>query len=138
MSDCNVMPNASPLSDAKRDLLRKYMQQQEVTPSVSSAPVIPRRAPGSQPPLSFAQQQLWVHTQLTPNISVYNETLTVFKTGPLNMGALESAFGEIVRRHEAWRTTFSIVDGQPVQVIHPAVPVKLPVVDLRRLPKAER
>jgi len=42
-----------------------------------------------------------------------------------------------VRRHEALRTTFVMIDGQPSQVIAPAVSVSLPVVDLR-VPAAER
>ena len=137
MSDCNVAPNSSLLPEAKLDLLRKYLQEGSA-PSASNSPVIPRRVNGVPPPLSFAQQQLWVHTQFVPDISVYNETLTVFKAGPLNVSALERAFTEIVSRHEAWRTTFSMVDGQPVQVVHQASAVKLPVIDLRRLPKPER
>jgi hypothetical protein len=58
--------------------------------------------------------------------------------GPLDVAALEQGFSEIIRRHEAWRTTFEIVNGQPVQVIHKASRIKLTVVDLGGLPKAER
>src|SRR4029079_7504207 len=34
------------------------------------------------------------------------------------------------RRHEVLRTTFVTLDGQPVQVAHPAEAVTLPVFDL--------
>jgi Condensation domain len=45
---------------------------------------------------------------------------------------------EIVRRHEAWRTTFHEADGQPVAVVHDAQTVDLPVVDLSHLAVGER
>ena len=37
--------------------------------------------------------------------------------GPLDAAALAAGLAEIVRRHEALRTTFAEVDGEPVQVI---------------------
>ena len=56
--------------------------------------------------------------------------------GRLDVEALEQAFGEIVRRHEALRTTFSVVDEQPTQVIEDAAPVRLRRVDLSALSEA--
>jgi NRPS condensation-like uncharacterized protein len=50
--------------------------------------------------------------------------------GALDAAALETALGEIVRRHEALRTTFAEVDGSPVQVIAPFGGFALPVEDL--------
>jgi amino acid adenylation domain-containing protein len=58
--------------------------------------------------------------------------------GHLDVVALERSFNEIIRRHQAWRTSFPTLDGLPVQAIHPATKVSLPVEDLRYLPKAER
>ena len=58
--------------------------------------------------------------------------------GSLNVGALEQSLTEILRRHESLRTTFSMVDGEPVQVIAPAVEFSLAVVDLRDGPESER
>ena len=51
--------------------------------------------------------------------------------------ALEQSFAEIIRRHEALRTTFPIIDGQPVQQIE-AVDYHLPMVDLSPLPADQR
>src|SRR5260370_1528508 len=73
-----------------------------------------------------------------PIMPFYNECVTIRIPGPLDRAALEESFREIFRRHEAWRTSFSLVDGQPVQKIHPTLSITLPVVDLRHLPKAER
>ena len=40
--------------------------------------------------------------------ALYNEPLTVRHHGPLDVRVLEQALSEIVRRHEAWRTTFPV------------------------------
>ena len=70
---------------------------------------------------SFAQQRLWFLDQLEPANSLYNISRAIHLTGVLSVTALEMSFNEIVRRHEALRTTFEIIDGQPVQVISPTL-----------------
>ncbi|NER31402.1 MAG: non-ribosomal peptide synthetase, partial [Symploca sp. SIO1C4] len=70
-------------------------------------------------PLSFGQQRLWFLTQLEPRSSVYNIPLAYRLRGLLNVTVLEQSLREIVRRHSILRTTFTSVDGQPVQVISP-------------------
>lgn len=89
-------------------------------------------------PLSFAQQRLWFLDQLVSNNPFYNVPAAIPLRGSLNLAALEQTFNEIVRRHEALRTTFAMVADQPVQVIAPSLSVSIPVIDLRQLPKAER
>lgn len=89
-------------------------------------------------PLSFAQQRLWFIDRLDPGSSVYNFPAAVRLNGPLNVAALKQSLDEIVRRHEALRTTFAFVDGRPVQVIAPVLTLTLPIVDLQELPDTER
>ncbi|MBV8887999.1 MAG: amino acid adenylation domain-containing protein [Chroococcidiopsidaceae cyanobacterium CP_BM_RX_35] len=89
-------------------------------------------------PVSFAQQRLWFLEQLVPGNPFYNVPTAVLLTGSLNVAALEQTFNEIVRRHEALRTTFRIVEGEPVQVIAPSWHLPLSLVDLQELPEAER
>src|SRR5947209_9469788 len=123
-------------SDAKRQLLEKYLRGDlSVRREVSA---IPRRRPDEPIPLSSAQEQVWVHAQLAPHVPLYNEPVTVQYSGILNPQALEQAFNEILRRHEAWRTSFPVVDGRPIQKIHPVLTIKLPLVNLCHLPEAER
>ncbi|MCU0546656.1 MAG: condensation domain-containing protein [Oscillatoriaceae cyanobacterium Prado104] len=88
--------------------------------------------------LSFNQERLWFLEQLQPGTSVHN-ILHCFKlTGLLNTAALEQSLAEIARRHEILRTTFSIVDGQPIQVISPKIDLQLPLIDLQELPGQQR
>jgi len=93
---------------------------------------------GQPIPLSFAQQRLWFIDQWEPGSPAYNVPAAVRLRGSLNVAALRRGLAEIVRRHEVLRTTFATVEGRPVQVIAPARPVFLPVVDLRELSEAGR
>src|SRR5258708_11185957 len=70
-------------------------------------------------PTSFPQQRLWFLDQLEPGSPLYNVGHVTRMHGPLNPTALEKSLNEIVRRHEALRTTFNTVNDQPVQVIAP-------------------
>jgi amino acid adenylation domain-containing protein len=85
------------------------------------------------PPLSVAQEALWYQSCLAPNRVSYNETISIRKDGPFDVGSFRRAFNEIVRRHEAWRTTFDVIGGEPVQVVQPAPDFDLPVLDLSPL-----
>ncbi len=89
-------------------------------------------------PLSFGQEQLWILHQLASDTAVYNEPSTIRLPGNVNVAALEKALNEIVKRHEILRTTYKMVDGQPMQAIAPSLSLPLPVVDLRSLPTSER
>jgi len=89
-------------------------------------------------PLSFSQQQIWLQNQVAPQLPVYNEPFTIRLGGPIKVPALVQSFNDILRRHEALRTTFTTVDGQPVQVVSPFEPFNMPVVDLRHLQANER
>ncbi|HKG79175.1 MAG TPA: amino acid adenylation domain-containing protein, partial [Pyrinomonadaceae bacterium] len=67
--------------------------------------------------LSFAQQRLWFLNELEPESTAYNIVRALRLRGALNVAALEAALTEIVRRHEALRTSFAVEAEQPVQVI---------------------
>jgi amino acid adenylation domain-containing protein len=81
-------------------------------------------------PLSFAQERVWFIHQLNPTNLAYNFQSTFEFNGALDIDALERTLDEILRRHEAYRTTFPIVDGRPTQKIHPHERFTLPVIDL--------
>ena len=105
----------------------------------STAPAgIPRRANRATAPLSFAQQQIWLHAQLAPDVPLYNEPFTIRYRGPLEPAALTRALSDLIARHEAWRTVFAIEDGRAVQRVLPSSAVDVPFADLRELPADAR
>ena len=89
-------------------------------------------------PLSFGQLRLWLFDQLHPGSDAYNLPGALRLEGELDVRALASALTEVVRRHEALRTTFREVGRHPVQEISPPAPVPLPIADLSPLPSAMR
>jgi amino acid adenylation domain-containing protein len=100
---------------------------------------VPRRPPGLDPvPASFAQERLWFLDRLMPGSPAYNLPNALRLLGELSPGALEAAFGAVVRRHESLRTTFRERDGHPEQVIAPPGRWALPRVDLAALPEERR
>ena len=136
-SEGDLKPDLVPLSEVKRRLLEKVLRG-ELSQTQTGQRTIPRHPRDRPIPLSFAQQQLWFLAELAPGTPVYNEAISIHRVGALDTGALSRSLNEIVRRHEAWRTTFATVDGQPAQIVQPAWQLELPVVDLRGLPETER
>ncbi len=126
----------SGLNPDRRALLDTLLKEEGW--SSVAIPTILRRQGGGSPPLSFAQQRLWILDQFQPGSSLFSENFALRLEVPLLIPILERSINEIVRRHEALRTTFVAVEGEPVQVIAPELKVPLEVVDLRALGLAER
>ena len=121
----------------KKAKIVSFLKAANRTSSFTPTPIVPRGRDGNLP-LSFAQQRLWFLDQLVPNNPFYNVPAALRLTGSLNFAALQQTFNEIVRRHEALRTTLAVVSGQPVQRIAAAFHLPINVVDLRHLPKESR
>ncbi|WAP59864.1 non-ribosomal peptide synthase/polyketide synthase [Streptomyces sp. S465] len=116
---------AAALPEELREALRRRLAGK-----AGRAGAIPRADRTRPLPLSFAQARLWFLHTLQPREAGYNSALALRLTGALDPAALSRALDALVARHEALRTTFDDTDGRPVQVVHPAGPVPLPVADL--------
>ncbi|HEX8431144.1 MAG TPA: amino acid adenylation domain-containing protein, partial [Longimicrobium sp.] len=69
--------------------------------------------------LSFAQQRLWFLEQMGGLGSTYHMRRRLRLHGELDRAAMLRALDRIVARHEALRTTFVVVGGEPEQRITP-------------------
>ncbi len=80
--------------------------------------------------VSHAQRRLWILEQMQGESTAYNMQGSVVLEGPLNVSAFQKAFQAIIQRHEALRTSFLSIDGEPKQKIHENLELVLELVDL--------
>ncbi|AGN34828.1 lichenysin non-ribosomal peptide synthetase LicA [Bacillus paralicheniformis] len=76
-------------------------------------------------PLSLAQQRIYIVSQLEDAGVGYNMPAAAMLEGTLDVQRLEAAFQKLIDRHEALRTSFTVVDGEPRQNIHQRVQFKI-------------
>ncbi|WP_261595464.1 non-ribosomal peptide synthetase, partial [Pseudoalteromonas holothuriae] len=89
--------------------------------------------------LSFAQQRLWMLDKIDDGSAHYNIPVALTIRGELKLTALINTINTIVARHESLRTNF--VDGghgEPVQRVHVASSLDMPVSDISLLEKNEK
>ncbi|HEU5412104.1 MAG TPA: condensation domain-containing protein, partial [Candidatus Angelobacter sp.] len=117
-----VEPAPKTLSDRMWNELQ--LQKEELRRVLQNATKTRRRTPiphmqrQQDIPLSFAQQRLWFLAQLEGVSEAYHVPQGLRLRGELDRNALKRALDRIVWRHEALRTTFHSVNGQPVQRVH--------------------
>ena len=119
----NAERRQAALSPAKQALAQALLQKWvrgELQTGTQQSQAITATSHDGALPLSYAQERMWFLDQLEPGSSFYNMHEAISLMGRLNVTALEQSLREILRRHESLRTTFSIVEGQPVQIISPA------------------
>ena len=119
------------------------LQQDKLELSADKAPLLLPRAKDADLPMSFAQQRLWFLDQFEANSVVYNMPTALRLLGKLQIAALEQSLQTIIHRHEALRTNFTTIDGQPIQVIREQKAGNkeqgiVSIVDLQHLPKTEQ
>ncbi len=113
----------------------QQLQQQDLT--LSAPPILPR-GEQSELLLSYAQTRLWFLDQLEPNSPFYNIPVALRLRGHLNQAALTQSLEEIIQRHEALRTNFVTVNGQPTQVIQTVIKWTVSVINLQHLSAEEQ
>ncbi|MFN6485611.1 amino acid adenylation domain-containing protein [Nostoc sp. DedQUE02] len=113
--------------------LSQHIQQLQQQDLELTSPPILRRTENAALPLSYAQTRLWFLDKLNPNSSFYNFPIALRLVGTLNISALQQSLIEIIDRHEALRTNFITVDGEPIQVIQTDINCTLQVVECENL-----
>jgi amino acid adenylation domain-containing protein len=128
-----TLESAAALSDAKRRLLAQRLKG-AASPAVQADRILPR-PDGSRTPIGPDQYNIWLDATLHPETPAYNEIVTVFYAGELDPHLLEDAFNAFLMRHEGWRTSYRLDQGEVLQVIHPEVKIApLALIDLAHLP----
>jgi amino acid adenylation domain-containing protein len=131
MSNETLDRNAALLA-ARQELLKRRLQG-GARPGPDADAIRPREDAGPAP-LSYAQRRLWVLHRIDPRDTTYNEVAAYRLEGALDVGALERALNEVVRRHEVLRSVFVERDGEGVQIPIDPPALALHPLDLAGLP----
>ncbi|WP_312870297.1 non-ribosomal peptide synthetase [Gordonia asplenii] len=75
------------------------------------------RARAEVVPVSGVQRGMWLLNRADPTSPAYNIALALRLEGALDLGALRSAIGDLVGRHESLRTSYPMINGEPSQLI---------------------
>jgi len=124
------------LTPAQRALLEQRLMARR-TAAARENRIVPRKDSGPAP-LSYAQELLWLLSQVFDDGIAYNAPGAFQLEGPLDLNALAAALQALTERHEILRTTYKLIDGRPMQLVGPVVPVDVNLVDLRSLSADER
>ncbi|WP_137992789.1 amino acid adenylation domain-containing protein [Streptomyces vilmorinianum] len=125
------------IEEKRRALLALRMRQKRAEQAAADR-IVPVPRSGALAP-SYQQEGLWLLHQLAPQDPVYNVPFALRLRGALDVAALGRALRGLVARHEALRTRFDEVDGEPRLRVDDAPDTwPLPVTDLSGLPDAER
>lgn len=101
--------------------------------AAAATTTIPPRPVESPVVTSFSQERFWLLDRLDEEGSSTSLVGTYAIRERVDPARLERCLAEIVSRHESLRTTFAEGSPWPVQVIAPAAPVEVELVDLAAL-----
>ncbi|MBA2679915.1 MAG: amino acid adenylation domain-containing protein [Ktedonobacteraceae bacterium] len=124
------------LTPEQQELLRMRLRR-EVASTQPILTIQPRPEKASAP-VALTQQRVWFLEQLEPGSTAYHIPMALRVRGAINLALLQRSLDEIVRRHEALRTTFESRDGQPIQCIAEQIPVPITLAEALDLSPKEK
>jgi len=77
--------------------------------------------------LSSAQKRLYFIQQLDLDSDIYNVPDVVPAASPMEIVGIKETVSKMVQRHDSFRTSFDMIDGQPGQRIHPANEIEIDI-----------
>ncbi|MBX4267636.1 non-ribosomal peptide synthetase, partial [Clostridium estertheticum] len=80
--------------------------------------------------VSSAQKRLFALNQFAKEETNYNLPSVMIVEGNLEQGKLEETFRKLIKRHEAFRTSFELENGEIVQKIHKQVEFNVEYIEL--------
>jgi amino acid adenylation domain-containing protein len=125
-----VLPLANFLEGASIAQLAQQAEDRLKRASRDSRPSLaPVRNGATEHPLSYGQRSLWFLHQLAPLSGAYNVSSAARIRSALDAEALRRALQKIVDRHDLLRTTFLLLEGEPLQRVGERLEVSLLVSD---------
>ncbi len=101
--------------------LAKYIQKAEENIYTSISPV----EEADYYPVSSSQKRIFIQWQLDEQSTAYNMPTAIILEGDLDLLKIEQAINGLIERHEALRTSFELVNNEPVQKIHKKINIHI-------------
>ncbi len=86
------------------------------------------KLPAAAAPMSFAQERLWLSHVADPESPAYHVPLLTRWHGQVDPDALAVALCHVVARHEVLRTTYSLLDNGPAQIVNEPEPIAVETI----------
>ncbi len=137
----SVIDRLSSLTPEQRALFEALRRKQQEAATARQPPPV-RRVTGPSGagdwPLSIDQERLWRLHQENPSLASWNVDAASHMWGDLHVPAFTAALRELIRRHAAFRASFPVVGGKPVQRVAGQVDLDFSLIDLTALPVERR
>lgn len=91
----------------------------------AEAPAVEGPRTVTEYPITTSQAGIYYLQRLDPRSTAYNIPLSFAVRGPLDEARLRKAVDELVRRHDAFRTRFTIRDREVIGLVEPTVEVPI-------------
>lgn len=121
----NLIKNLSPEKKLKLEKLLEEKNKNKKIPSIKS---VEKR---KFYPLSGAQKRMFILNRMSNDSTVYNMPAAFIIDGELEKDHFEEVFKKIVNRHEAFRTRFEIINGEPVQIVEETLDFKVKYFEIK-------
>jgi acyl transferase domain-containing protein len=99
-------------------LVSEALENLDTHETSNEVPLLISQNGSNESTLSYGQQALWFLHQLLPEEISFNVAGAIRIFGELDIAALELAFEQLVERHDSLRSTFHVVNGEPIQHVH--------------------
>ena len=110
--------------------LAAFIDESRRIGATKTFPPIVRVPRAAMMPMSLFQEAIWNHCRRQEDRASFTHVRSYRVIGPLNIEILKECLSYLIDRHEILRTTFGLVEGCPVQIIHQTAPLDLSFVDL--------
>jgi NAD(P)-dependent dehydrogenase (short-subunit alcohol dehydrogenase family)/acyl carrier protein len=88
-------------------------------------------------PIAPGQKAMFLRHRKNPENTYFNVPMPFALDGAVGREILENTFKKMIKRHEIYRTSFHLENGQPIQKIHPESDVDFRVNYCEALPSEE-
>ncbi len=113
--DCGAAVSAADVLTA--GTIRRLAETLAAARSTADVPSVTHEERSGPQPLSVEQRGLWLLNQINGPTSEYNEPVVLRLTGTVDVDHLQHAVEQALRRNPALRTSFGLLDGEPVQYV---------------------